>query len=734
MKLIIKGKKRKAKSEGQRTKNKLQYFRSFFLCFMMLCSLLFALYGCATTGNVKESIQPEEAPAITGIDLQDYSVTIKVSKPFSYTMYRPEDPYKVVVELLDVNTGAFNMKIVSNKAGITEIVPYQIESPFMTRLEILLQTPTTAEPEYKNNELKIRIKEESSKEVTKAEVMKAKEEVSEIKEPEPVMPEEKLLPKASEITSISFEKSDNIVKVLIKGNGSMNPSVLPLENRIVIDVPGVDMKAQVPATVVSPLKGIRSGKHDNKIRLVLDLKEKTDFDVTTIVDTIVVALSTTPSVPIAQKSEEKIEAAESMLRSEGKYTGKKISLDFQDADIVPIFRLLADISGYNIVVSPEVKGKLTMKLINVPWDQALDIILKTFSLGKSVENNIIRIAPYTALARESEDAARAKEAEVKAVPLETKIFHINYADVSNIEKSIKDAKILSSRGNISIDKRTSSLAVNDVAAVFQQIENLLSTLDTPTPQVMIEARLVEVNTSDVSALGIQWGVAHAAGSKPFQGNVNLGKITPAGAFTGKNFMVDFPASGAGAGAGAGFAIGILDPTRTMGLDLQLSALERLEKSKIISNPRVVTTDNEKASIMQGQSVPFPKVDVQSGQISVEYKDIVILIEVTPHITPSGAVTTLIFVKKEDIIRETSIGGSPVPVTSKIEGNTKVLVQTGETIVIGGLLKKTEKENTSGVPGLMNIPILGWLFKSKGTTEETTELLIFITPRVLEKTI
>lgn len=730
MKLIVKERKRKAKSK-QRAKNKWQYSKSILLYSMMLCSLLFVLHGCATTGNVKETTQPAGIPVITGIDIQDYSVTIKVSKPFSYTMYRPEDPYKVVVELLDVNTGAFNMKIISDKAGITEIVPYQIESPFMTRLEILLQTPTTAEPEYKDNALKIRIKE-SPKEVTKAEIMKAKEEVSEIKEPEPVMPEKKELPKATEITSISFERSADIVKVLIKGNGSMNPNVLPLDNRIVIDVPDIDMKAQIPESVVSPLKSIRSGKHDNKIRLVLDLKENTDFDVTTIGDTLVVALSTL-SVPISQKSEEKIEAAESMPGSEGKYTGKKISLDFQDADIVPIFRLLSDISGYNIVVSPEVKGKLTMKLINVPWDQALDIILKTFSLGKTVENNIIRIAPHTAFARESEEAAKAKESEMKAFPLETKVFHISYADVSNIDKTIKDAKILSSRGSISVDKRTSSVAINDVEAVFPQIENLLSTLDTPTPQVMIEARLVEVNTSDVSALGIQWGVSHEAGSKPFTGNVNLGKlITPTGAFTGKNFMVDFPASGAGLGAGAGFAIGILDPTRTMGLDLQLSALERLEKTKIISNPRIVTTDNEKASIMQGQSIPYPKVDVQSGQISVEYKDVVILIEVTPHITPSGSVTTLIFVKKEDVIRETTIGGNPVPVTSKIEGNTKVLVQAGGTIVIGGLLKKTEKENTSGVPGLMNIPILGWLFKSKGTTEETTELLIFITPRVLEQ--
>ncbi len=724
MRVMAKDEKRKAVINEQEADDEGHCWRLFFLYSLMSFCLIFIMSACATTGDVKESAIPE-GKVITAIDLQDYSVTVKVDKPFSYALYKSDDPYKIIVELLDVNSGVFNKKIVSDKAGITEVVPSQIDSPFMTRLEILLQTPTTAEPEYKDKELKIRVREESPKGEVITEAARTAEEMAGMREPEPAEPEREALQKATEITSISYEKTPDVTKVLVKGNGSMNPSVVPLENRIVVDVPGVDMKAQIPSEVVSPLKGIRSGKNDGQVRLVFDLKEKTVFDVTTIGDTIVVALSS----PIAHNSKEKIGVKELTPATESKFGGKRISLDFQDADIVPIFRLLADISGYNIVVSPEVKGKLTMKLLNVPWDQALDIILKTFSLGKTVENNIIRIAPHTAFAKESEEAARAKESELKAVPLDTKIFPISYADVKDIEKSMKDAKILSSRGSISVDKRTSSVAVNDVASVFPQVENLLKTLDKPTPQVLIEARIVELSTSDVVSLGIQWGVSQTGGSTPFRG---FSGLTPA-PFTGKNFMVDFPASGVGAGAGAGFAFGILNSSRTEGLSLQLSALERLERSKLISNPRVVTADNEKASIMQGTSVPYPKVDVQSGQISVEYKDVVILIEVTPHITPTGDVTTLIFVKKEDILSETEIGGNPVPVTSKIESSTKVLVQTGQTIVIGGILRKTEKEGFSGVPGLMKIPVLGWLFKTKTTSEQTTELLIFITPRVLERT-
>src|SRR4030067_694838 len=541
-------------------KSKRKYLRLHFLSFMIFCSLFFAIWGCAKTSGIKESAQPEETPVITGIDLQDNSVTIKVSRPFSYTMYRPDDPYKVVVELLDVNTGAFNMKIISDKAGITEIVPYQVKSPsLLTRLEILLQMPSEAEPEYQDNELKIKLKGGVPNEVLKEDVPQQEvRKVAEIKEPEPATPEpeEIPLPKATEITSISFERVADKLNVLIKGNGSMDPSVFNLDNRIVIDVPDIVVSAPLPTEVVSPVKGIRFGKYDGKTRIVIDLKEKIDFDITTIRDSIVLALM----LPVAERiKEEKVEVSEAKEEAEapvqGKYPGKKISLDFQDADIVPIFRLLADISGYNIVVSPEVKGKLTMKLLNVPWDQALDIILKTFSLGKTVENNIIRIAPHTAFAKESEEAAKAKEAELKAGSLETKIFPISYADVKDIEKAIKDTKILTSRGSLSTDRRTSSMAVNDIASVFPQIENLLANLDKRTPQVLIEARIVEASNSDVRSLGIQWGISTEGN------NIVLGTTANSGPFTGNNFMVDLPSPG---GTTGGIVFGFLNISRTYG--------------------------------------------------------------------------------------------------------------------------------------------------------------------------
>lgn len=765
--------------------------------------------GCATEGNVKHDPMADEK-VITDIIIADNALEIKANAPFSYTIYKPSDPYRVILDIPEVGPGRFREKIISRYAGITEVIPSQPESPkTASRLDVLLQSPSEIEPLYHDKVLVLKVKEfpdpktdAPKDDALPAETLMAKpvsEERVEVKEKKESGPsssapsaasaasenstimeirkeEEKApLSKATEIRDLRLESADGVVRLLIKGDGSMNPTVFALKNRIVIDIPDVTLNAKAPSTVFAPIKGVRAGKHKEKTRLVIDLREMKAFDVSSEIDGIVVSIQSGEPVMIAaasrqesvrepqkavvaeqketsapklQKTEpaekkevpapkaaasanggEGMEAKEPETITEGKYTGKKISLDFQDADIVPMFRLFSDISGYNMVVNPEVKGKITMKLINVPWDQALDLILKTFSLGKIVEGNIIRIAPLSVFARESEERSKAKEAEVKAEALETKIFPVSYADVSIVEKAIKDSKMLSPRGSVSVDKRTSALIVKDVPSVLPQVENLLQTLDKPIPQVMIEARIVEVSTTSASDLGIQWGVQISATNtlSSFGGFPTLGT----GAFTGNNFMVDFPSGSAGKGSGSGFNFGIINPAKTLGLDLQLAALEKVGNSKIISNPRIVTTDNEKATIMQGTSEPFPQLTPE-GTISTSYKDIVLLAEVTPHITPLGSVSMSVLVRKEDVIGTVNIGGSAVPRTSKIETNTKVLVQNGETLVIGGVYKKVERSSSSGLPGLMNIPILGWLFRTKSNTEDVTELMMFITPRIIEK--
>lgn len=533
--------------------------------------------------------------------------------------------------------------------------------------------------------------------------------------------EEKKMPflKAKAITNVLLERYADIVKVIIEGDGSMTPRIFPLENRIVIDIPDVVMKAPLPS-VVSPLKDIRLRRYKDKIRLIFDLKEKTSFNATVERDSIVVTLKIEAPKVTKPPQEDKCKAY-----LEGR---ELISLDFQDQDILPIFRLLADISGCNLVVHPDVKGRYTAKLRNVPWNQALDTLLKTFHLGKSVEENVIRVAPLAVFTAEAEERARAAAAAIKAEPVETRIFPISYAKVADVEKAIRDSKILTAEiGNISIDERTSSLIVNDRAAVFPEIENLLAVIDKPTPQIMIEARIVEVSAAVEKDLGIQWGAFFTAADTRFSlsGFPLLGR----GQLTDRNFVVDFPA-GVGAGFGAGFSIGILNARRTMGLDLQLSALQEVGKGRIVSNPRILTVDGGKAYISQGESIPIRKLTPE-GTVAEEFKDYVLSLTVTPLVAPDNSISLDIEVKKEepDWGRISPLG---TPASIKREANTKVIIKDGETVVIGGVFKTSRYEEERGVPFLMKIPLIGWLFKKKRIIDDTIEMLMFITPRVVHR--
>jgi type IV pilus assembly protein PilQ len=748
------------------SQNKIGTLKMYSLLSLLLCFFLAASFGCATSKmNDKGSLKVQEITAITGIDIQDNAVSITVNNPFVYTIYKPADPYKIVVDLPEVSIGAFNKKISSNKAGIVEIVPSQITSPSkMARIEMLLQTPSAVDQEYKNNVLKIKIKEDSAAKRAAPSLPSPKNvsfETADVSgrsngakdfsageaavDPDPVASP---LPRATEITNISFDASANAIRVLIKGNGSMTPNVFPLDRRIVIDIAGVSLKASLPVGVVSPVKAIRAGKHDDKVRLVIDLREKATFDVTSIGDTITVAfkrpegetpgLSSAPSPAEETEAqpeaaaEKTVTAAPAANRCEAYWDGKeKVNIDFQDQDIVPILRLFADISGCNLFIHPDVKGKATMKFRDVPWRRAFDTILKTFSLGASKEASIIRVAPLSVFAKESEEKAKAERAKEAAEPLDTKIYPVSYADVSVVETSIKNAKILTARGSMNVDKRTSTLLVKDVPSVFPEIERLLSTLDIPTPQVLIEARIVEINTAYTYDLGIQWGLNYlGTNTLTSAGGLSGVPALSTGPFTGKNYLVDLPAKSVGPLAGSGFSFGIMNPSKTLGLDLQLSALETMGRGKIISNPKILTVDNGKAKILQGQSIPVRKLTTE-GTISTEFKDVVLELNVVPHITPDKSVGMSVAIKKEDLdFTIPSVEG--VPGTQKKEADTNVIIKDGETVVIGGMYKLTTNDSISAVPGLRNIPILGWLFKSDTKSSNTLELLIFITPRIVGK--
>ena len=730
---------------------KLLYYRTKRY-YIVLVTLIFLLVGCANQQSVKKEPSTIEAakkaalPTVSSIEVSDNTVSIVSDSPFEYTVYKPEDPFKVIVDLSGVVPGE-NIKPLEFTSGIiSEIKPTHIATPQEgTRLEILLSSPSDVTTEYSEGKLMLKVNEisQESEEVPATEVTMSAEATDAGKLEETVQESEvkpDISVPAQYIESIDMLRKNGKIVILIKGDGSLKPEIFPLNNKLVVDIEGVSMNTSIPREVPRPLKGIRWGDHGDKIRIVLDFEPDTTFDVVSLGDTIEIALAspyTVEEVTEAEtvKEEQALQennasktAPEELV--EGKYTGTRISLDFQDADIVPIFRLLADVSGYNVVIDPGVKGKITMKLINVPWDQALDIILKTFNLDKEVDGNIIRIAPVSVISREREQRARMAEAMQKAEPLVTKVFPISYADVKKVRTSIEQAKILSKRGSISVDERISSLIIKDVASNMSKIKQLVDTLDKPTPQVMIEARIVEVNTSATREFGIQWGFFGDFRSNGInRGGVHGFTTLSSGPFTGSQFMVDFPASGVGALSGSGIAFGFLDAAGTAGLDFQIAALETSGNLKIVSNPRIITIDNKEATISQGKSIPVRKL-TSEGTVSTEFKDIKLELKVKPHITPEGSIILNVNAKKEEL-DPTIPSVEGVPGTDKKEAKTNVIIKDGETLVIGGIYKTVNNDSQSGLPVAKDIPVLGWLFKNKKVEKQTNELLIFITPRIVK---
>lgn len=417
--------------------------------------------------------------------------------------------------------------------------------------------------------------------------------------------------------------------------------------------------------------------------------------------------------------------AENKLFGSKEYVGEKINIDFQDAELSHVFRLIADISGYNFVVSPDVKGKFSMKLLDVPWDQALDVILRNYGLSKTMEGNIIRIAPTSVIAKEEEEIAQAKESQEKSGNLITRIYSVNYANVEDIKKSIETAKILTKRGFISADTRTSSVIIKDVEKMHTEYENLIRSLDVPTPQVSIDARIVEVNSNYSKELGIQWGALVKPTPQTIIGGTTLtGKN---GFFSGNPLLVNLPAA-VSQGSGGSIGIGYIGAGVLRALDIQLSALEAAGKGKIISNPRVMTMDHQKAKILQGKKIPYETFSQEGTQTA--FVDAAIELTVTPHITPEGTILMNIETKKNEAdFSQRSFNG--VPTININEVTTQVLIVDGDTLALAGIYKTTSSKDTSGVPGLSKIFGLGWLFKTEKDVDDSTELMVFITPRIVK---
>ena len=420
-----------------------------------------------------------------------------------------------------------------------------------------------------------------------------------------------------------------------------------------------------------------------------------------------------------------------------RYTGRRISLEFKDIDMQNLLRLFADISHKNMVVSDDVKGKVTIALRNVPWDQAFDLILKTHGLGKEETGNIVRVAPAAELEKERKDALEAQKARALLEPLRVRLIPVNYALAGDVSDKIKD--VLSDRGVVTVDTRTNVLIIKDIAENLAKAEGMVRNLDTQTPQVLIESRIVEAATQFTREIGIQWG--GNAGFSPVTAN-STGLLFPstatvsgaaggtpnAGTSANPNFAVNLPSAiGPGSGGGFGFIFG--SAGGAFNLNLRLSALENNGLVKTVSAPKVATLDNQEASISQGVSIPFAQVSAAGVQTA--FIEARLELKVTPHVTSDGSILMKISATNNQPNAGIT-GANGQPSISRKEAKTQMLVRDGDTSVIGGIYTRATGVQVNTVPLFGNIPILGWLFKHQADTDGRTELLVFITPRILNR--
>jgi len=541
---------------------------------------------------------------------------------------------------------------------------------------------------------------------------------------------------AGSIQSIDFRRGD-------KGQGRIlvklsDPSVpVDMQRRghnIVVNFQNSSLPDQLERRLdvkdfATPVQTIDTYSEGNNVKMVIaatgdydDIAYQTDNNFTVEVK------------PVPKKTEE---TAKSKKK---KYNGERLSLNFQNIEVRAVLQLLADFTGLNMVTSDSVKGSLTLRLKNVPWDQALDIILKSKGLGMRRDGNVIMVAPAEQIAaREKLELESAKQVQDLA-PLRSESIQINYAKAADIAKLLKSKgnSLLSKRGNITVDDRTNKLLVQDTADNLDAIRALVSQLDVPVRQVLIESRIVLATNQFSKELGVKFGVskqspgggATTGTTTAISGNNNATtQILNGQTLTAPDRLnVNLPVTNLASSAGTiGLAVSKL-PFGTL-LELELSAAQAEGRTEIISSPRVITSNQKEATIEQGAEIPYQQA-TSSGATSVAFKKAVLSLKVTPQITPDDRVIMDLEVKKDSPDFANAVQGTPPINTQNL--TTQVLVNNGETVVLGGVYEQTKSHQVNRVPFFGDLPVVGFLFRNRYVQNDKSELLIFVTPKIIKE--
>ncbi|RZF79099.1 type IV pilus secretin PilQ family protein [Pseudoalteromonas sp. CO325X] len=466
-------------------------------------------------------------------------------------------------------------------------------------------------------------------------------------------------------------------------------------------------------TVVSMIETFKDGSNS---RIVIDTTDAFDYNYQQLDNIFTITV-------------EKDESKRSFLGNGKEYQGRPMSLNFQDISIRAVLQIIADYNGFNLVVSDSVAGNITLRLDGVPWDQALDIVLRVKGLDKRMDGSILMVAPTEELAAREAKELKAKQQVEDLEPLYSEYIQLNYAKAQTFADLLKTDvnSIISQRGSVSVDERTNTLLIKDTAKSIENVRRMIENLDVPVKQVVIESRMVTVRDNVQEDLGIRWGFSDQQDSDGISGNLDGANAIANGQrpSIGDRLNVNLPIANPAGSIGMHVAK-LADGTL---IDLELTALEQENKGEIIASPRITTANQKKARIEQGTEIPYVQA-ASSGATTVTFKKAVLSLEVTPHITPDNKVILDLAITQDtrgDTV-DTPTGPATAIDTQRIE--TQVLVENGQTVVLGGIYQQQIINSASKVPLLGDIPYLGYLFRSTSERNEKKELLIFVTPKIM----
>jgi len=639
-------------------------------------------------------------------------------EPTGYTIERPA---RIAVDLKETRSG-LNQRSIPLGTGNTQSVTV-VETKDRTRLIFNLVELVPHETVRSDNALVMTIGAEMAVEggVTPA---AQTEEMASASQPSRVM-----RPSGNAIAGVDFRRNKGGEGRVIVDLGSPTAEVNLAEQagRIRLTMPDLEVPEELRRSLdvtdfATPVTRIDTYMEDGSA--IVEIRPEGDYDY------IAYQSGQEFTVSIEKLTEEE---AESRREDKFPYTGERLSLNFQDIEVRSVLQLIADFTGLNLVASDTVSGSITLRLQNVPWDQALDLILKTKGLDKRQIGNVLLVAPADEIAAREKLELETTKQIAELAPVRLDIVQVNYAKAADIVELIRaDEELISSRGFVSSDARTNTISVRETAQKLEEIRRLVSTWDVPVRQVSIEARIVRAQTNVAENLGVRWGGAayDVSGNDVISIGGSLGTLQEArSAASGTSSTITFPGAlgvdlGVSGEGTSSFAIGW--GSDDFLVDLELSALETDGKAEVVSQPRVVTADRQSASIKSGEEIPYQEA-TSSGATNIEFKEAVLSLEVTPQITPDDKIIMDLVVNQDS--RGEVTAGIPAINTNSV--TTQVLVANGETVVLGGIFQSEVATQTTKTPFLGDIPYLGRLFKRTEHVDERSELLIFITPKIIK---